>query len=57
MRSEAALLRVLLRIGADTLRQRALERGYERLAASHSEVDGAEVLRARRRHVDRTADL
>jgi hypothetical protein len=34
--SEAALLRALVRVGAQALRMKALEQGYERLAESHS---------------------
>lgn len=33
--SDAAVLRTLILVGAEALRMKALEQGYERLAASH----------------------
>jgi hypothetical protein len=58
VRSEAGVLRVLLRAGAETLREHALDRGYARMAASSSEVEEqAEGREARSRHLSRSANL
>jgi hypothetical protein len=54
--SEGALVRTLLRVGAETLRERALEIGYAQLEASYTDEERAEMraLRARyAEHVDR----
>lgn len=47
--SDSAVVRTLLRAGAEALREKALEEGYERLAASHE--DAAKERRARRDRV------
>jgi hypothetical protein len=58
--SEAAIVRALVRAGADALRERALERGYAELADLWPEVhDAAESRERRRRYahrVDRVAE-
>lgn len=57
--SEAAIIRALVRVGADALRERALERGYAELADLWPEVHDDAETRERRRYahrVDRVAD-
>jgi len=56
VQSEAGVLRVLLRAGAETLREHALDRGYARMASSEVE-DQAENREARSRHLARSAHL
>ena len=51
--SDAAILRTLIRAGAETLRERALEEGYTRLAMSRRE-DRAERRAIRDRGLERT---
>jgi hypothetical protein len=54
LRSEAALYRVLLRAGAESLREQALAEGYAELAASYtSDEDQAEVRAQRQRYAKR----
>jgi len=58
VRSEAGVLRVLLRAGVETLREHALDRGYARMAAAASGVEEqAEGREARSRHLSRSANL
>jgi hypothetical protein len=47
--SEGALIRTLLRVGAETLRDRALELGYAQLAASYTDEERAEMRAERER--------
>jgi hypothetical protein len=54
VRSDAALLRALLRAGAEALRARTLDTGYAALALSYSPGEAAETRAARRAYVDRT---
>lgn len=58
--SEASIIRALVHAGADALRERALERGYAKLAQLWPDVhDAAETRERRRRYahrVDRLAD-
>lgn len=58
--SEAAIIRALVHAGADALRERALERGYAKLADLWPDVhDVAETRERRRRYahrVDRVAE-
>jgi hypothetical protein len=51
--SEGALIRTLLRIGAETLRERALEIGYAQLEASLTEEERAETRARRERRAKR----
>lgn len=51
--SEAALLRVLIRVGAEALRERALEQGYAKLRAA-PDVERAERAALRDRYAART---
>jgi hypothetical protein len=52
--SEATVIRALLRVGADVLREQVMARGYEQLAEMWSEVhDAAEARERRRRYADR----
>lgn len=53
-RSESAVIRTLLRVGAEALRAQALDYGYAALAASFSGEDHAEARELRRRYVNRT---
>lgn len=51
--SDAALIRALLRVGAESLREQALDAGYAELAAAaETSEEHAEVRRARQRHID-----
>jgi hypothetical protein len=52
--SDASLLRMLIRAGADALYERALDKGYAGLAMSLSKVDEDERREARRRYTERT---
>jgi hypothetical protein len=52
--SEAALVRVLLKAGAEAVQHHLLDIGYTSLAVELADVDHAEVLEARRRYADRT---
>jgi hypothetical protein len=54
IRSEASLIRVLLRIGAERLREQALDEGYAQLAAERDAIEEAESHEARARYVHRT---
>ncbi len=51
--SDSAILRTLIRAGAEALREKALEEGYTRLAKSHQE-DRAELRAIRNRALRRT---
>jgi len=52
--SEAMIIRALLRVGADVVRERALALGYEQLAQMWSEVhDVGEARERRRRYAER----
>lgn len=51
--SDSAILRTLIRAGAEALREKALEEGYSRLAQSH-EQDRAELRTIRNRALRRT---
>lgn len=53
-RAEAAVLRLLLRAGAEALREKALEVGYAQLAASRTDQDRAESRARRERYAERT---
>ena len=59
--SEAAIIRALVHVGADAVRERALERGYAELADLWPDVhDAAETRERRRRYahrIDRIADV
>lgn len=61
VQSEAGVLRVLLRAGAETLQEQVLDRGYAQMAASPSGVEdqaeAREAREARSRHLGRTAHL
>ena len=52
--AEAALLRMLVRVGADHLRTAALDLGYARLAVELGADTSDDSRRARDRYVDRT---
>ena len=52
--SEAALLRLLLRAGAESLRANALDVAYANLAVTLGEEGSADSRAARRRYVGRT---
>lgn len=52
--SEASLLRVLLRVGSEGLRERVLDDGYAELANSIGDDDREESREARTRYVQRT---
>jgi len=52
--AEAALLRMLVRVGADYLRTAALDLGYARLAVELGADTPDDSRRARDRYVDRT---
>lgn len=52
--SEASLVRILLRAGAEALREQALDIGYAELAEMTSESDRAEVGVARAWHARRS---
>jgi hypothetical protein len=54
IRSEASLLRVLLRMGAQRLHEEALDEGYAQLAAEPDTIEQAERDEARSRYVRRT---
>jgi hypothetical protein len=54
--SESALIRALLAAGAVAVQQRALERGYQELAAIYPEVHDAAEATERRRHYARRVD-
>jgi hypothetical protein len=54
VKSDAALLRILLRVGAEALRSRVLDVGYSALAVSYTAEDHDESRRARARYADRT---
>jgi hypothetical protein len=54
--SESALIRALLAVGAAAVRQRALERGYQELAAIYPEVHDAPEAAERRRRYARRVD-
>jgi hypothetical protein len=54
IRSEAALLRVLLRVGAERLQEEALDAGYAQLASELDATEQAEIDEARRRYVHRS---
>ena len=51
--SEGALIRTLLRVGAETLRERALEIGYAQLEASYTDEERAEMRARRERRAKR----
>jgi len=53
IRTEASLLRVLLRMGAERLREEALDEGYAQLAADANRMEKSERDEARRRYVRR----
>jgi hypothetical protein len=52
--SDAALLRLLLRVGAESLQESILEVGYAALADSMTIDEHEETRAARRRYADRT---
>ncbi len=52
--SDAALLRLLLRVGAESLQENILEVGYAALAELVTNEQHAETRAARRRYADRT---
>lgn len=54
MRSDAALLRVLVRAGAEALRARTMDVGYAALALSYTPDEDAERRLARHRYSART---
>jgi hypothetical protein len=54
IRSEAAVLRVLLRVGAERLHEQALDDGYAKLASELDTIGQAEIDEARRRYVRRS---
>jgi hypothetical protein len=54
IRSEAAVLRVLLRVGAERLHEQALDEGYAQLASELDTTRQAEINEARRRYVRRS---
>jgi hypothetical protein len=52
--SEAMIIRALLRVSAEVLRERAMARGYEELAAMWGELhDASEAQERRRRYAER----
>jgi len=54
IRSEAAVLRVLLRAGAERLQEQALDEGYAQLASELDTIGQAEINEVRRRYVRRS---
>ena len=54
IRTEASLLRVLLQMGAERVKEDALDDGYAQLAAEPDSIEQAERDEARRRYVRRT---
>lgn len=52
--SESALLRALIRVGLDSLREARLEAGYRALAGAATDTERAESRVARDRHLSRT---
>lgn len=54
--SDAAILRTLVRAGAEALRMQALEDGYDRLAGSHTEDEGERRF-LRNRSLRRSGDV
>jgi hypothetical protein len=54
VKSDAALLRLLLRVGAESLQESILEVGYAALAESMTTEEHDETRAARRRYADRT---
>ena len=54
IRSEAGVLRVLLRVGAERLHEQALDEGYVQLASELDTVGQTEIDEARRRYVRRS---
>ena len=54
IRSEAGVLRVLLRVGAERLHEQALDEGYVQLASELDTVGQTENDEARRRYVRRS---
>jgi hypothetical protein len=57
IRSEAALLRVLLRVGAERLQEQVLDAGYAQLASELDTTAEAEIDEARRRYVHRSGAM
>jgi len=53
--SEAAVIRALLRAGAEYLQQGSLDAGYVTLAAELTDEQHAEAREARRRHIGRSS--
>jgi hypothetical protein len=53
--SEAALIRLLLRVGIESLHEKALDEGYAQLAASLTDEERADSRAARDRYADRAA--
>lgn len=51
--SQSGILRLLARVGAESLRQRAIEAGYAKLAAQEAEDDGFAAARRARRNRNR----
>lgn len=54
--SEATIIRALLHAGAQALRERAMELGYQQLAEMWSEVHDRDEARERRRRYAERAD-
>ncbi len=54
--SEATVIRALMAAGAAAVREQALERGYEEVAAMYAEVHDAEEKAARRRRYAERVD-
>lgn len=54
IRSDAALLRVLVRAGAEAIRARTMDVGYAALALSYGPDEDAERRSARHRYAERT---
>ncbi|KAA2266109.1 hypothetical protein F0L68_03040 [Solihabitans fulvus] len=52
--SDAAVIRALLRAGAEALREQVLEQGYAQLAASRTDEETDERRTLRARYVERT---
>jgi hypothetical protein len=54
--SEATVIRALMAAGAAAVREQALERGYQQVAAMHAEVHDVEEKAARRRRYAERVD-
>lgn len=54
--SEATIIRALMAAGAAAMREQALERGYQQVAAMYAEVHDAEEKAARRRRYAERVD-